>query len=125
MLNDSPVSAILPAKDLIRAKEFYQNKLGLKLLPMAFDDPLIFEAGSGTTLVVYHREQGTKAEHTVAGFNVKDLTYTLKSLEANGVVFEDYDLPNMKTINHIVEFDNSKSAFFKDTEGNIIALNEM
>ena len=125
MLKDSPIAAIVPAKDLVRAKDFYQNKLGLKMLPMEFDDPLIFEAGFGTRLVVYYKAEGTKAEHTAVGFNVSDVEDVVEKLKAKGVVFEDYDNDRIKSVNHIVSFDSSKSAFFKDSEGNILSLNQM
>ncbi|HXH27299.1 MAG TPA: VOC family protein [Candidatus Acidoferrum sp.] len=125
MLNNAPISAVLPAMDLTRAKDFYQNKLGLKQVVMPIEDPLIFEAGKGTTLVVYHRAEGTKAEHTVAGFAVEDIAATIKMLEANGVVFEDYDMPDLKTADHIMDYGSAKSAWFKDTEGNILSLNQM
>jgi predicted enzyme related to lactoylglutathione lyase len=125
MLSDAPVAAVLPAMDMARAKDFYQNKLGLKLLAMPMDDPMIFHAGDKTALVVYHRPDGTKAEHTVAGFNVKDLVATIKELSAKGVIFEDYDMPGLKTVDHIMDYGGAKSAWFKDTEGNIIAVNEM
>jgi predicted enzyme related to lactoylglutathione lyase len=125
MLADSPVAAVLPAMDMARAKDFYQNKLGLKLIPLPMEDPLIFEAGDKTTLVIYHRPDGTKAEHTVAGFNVKDVVATIKELSAKGVVFEDYDMPGLKTVDHIMDYGGSKSAWFKDTEGNILAVNQM
>ena len=125
MLSDAPVSAVLPATDLNRAKDFYQHKLGLKPLPLPMDDPIMFSAGEGTTLVVYHRAEGTKAEHTVAGFKVKDVAQTIAELEAKGVVFEDYDQPGLKTVNHIADYGTAKSAWFKDSEGNILAINQM
>ncbi|HTH72229.1 MAG TPA: VOC family protein [Candidatus Pristimantibacillus sp.] len=125
MLSDSPAAAILPAMDMARAKDFYQNKLGLKLTPMPMEDPMIFEAGKGTTIVVYHRAEGTKAEHTAAGFLVDDVAATIKDLEAKGVVFEDYDMPGLKTVDHIMDYGQGKSAWFKDTEGNILAINQM
>jgi predicted enzyme related to lactoylglutathione lyase len=125
MLSDYPVAAILPAVDMARAKDFYQNKLGLKLQPMPMEDPMIFEAGAGTSLVIYHKSEGTKAEHTVAGFNVKELEQLIETLSAKGVVFEDYDMPGLKTVDHIMDYGGIKSAWFKDSEGNILALNQM
>ena len=125
MLQDAPISAILPAVDLERAKDFYQHKLGLKLLDLPMKDPLVFVAGDGTNLVVYYRPDGTKAEHTVAGFAVKDVEQAVAELKLKGVVFEDYDMPGLKTVNHIMSYGNVKSAWFKDTEGNILALNQM
>lgn len=124
MLNTMPVSAVLPAMDLTRAKDFYETKLGLTATPMG-EQTVIFMAGEGTKLVVYLKPEGTKAEHTVAGFNVTDLAQLVKDLEAKGVKFEDYDMPGLKTVDHIADFGPIKSAWFKDTEGNILALNQM
>jgi len=125
MLNDAPVSAILPATDLDRAKSFYKDKLGLKQADWDMKDPVVFEAGKGTRLVIYHRAEGTKAEHTVAGFIVDDVEALVKELKAKGVAFENYDQPGLKTVDHIASFGPVKSAWFKDSEGNILALNQM
>ena len=126
MLSGAPVSAILPTTDLDRAKDFYQNQLGLKLMDMSMDDPLMFGAGAGTTLVVYHRPQGTKAEHTVAGFDVKDLAAVMRGLESKGIKFEDYpQMEGFDTATHTVSFGGIKSAWFKDPDGNIIAISQM
>lgn len=125
MLSDAPVSAILPSENLVVSKDFYQNKLGLKLVPAPMEDPLMFEAGDKTILVVYYRPDGTKAEHTVAGFMVSDIEQKIEQLEDQGVEFEDYDLEDLKTINHIMSYGDVKSAWFKDPDGNILALNQM
>jgi predicted enzyme related to lactoylglutathione lyase len=125
MLKDSPLAAVLPTTDLNKAKDFYANKLGLKLIPMPMEDPLIFEAGKGTTAVIYYRPDATKAKHTVAGFNVKDIKQTIHDLEAKGVMFEDYDTEDIHTINHIMDYGSARSAWFKDPDGNIIAINQM
>ena len=126
MLSDAPVSAVLPTTDLARAKDFYQNKLGLKLQQLPMDDPVLFEAGKGTVLVVYLRAEGTKAEHTAAGFDVDDLATTMKELEANGVKFEDYpEMEGFDTATHTMNFGSASSAWFKDPDGNIIAINQM
>ena len=66
LLSVAPVSAILPVTDLVGAQDFYEKKLGLKRLPMPMDDPMVFEAGKDTRLVVYYRPEPTKAEHTLA-----------------------------------------------------------
>ncbi len=122
MLGDAPVSAVLPATDIARVKDFYVNKLGLKLMPGPMDDEgLMLLAGEGSVLVVYKRPEPTKAEHTVAGFKVENVEQLVKDLEAKGVQFEDYDMPNLKTVDHIATFGPIKSAWFKDTEGNIVS----
>jgi len=125
MLTNSPVSAILPTTDLGRARDFYQNKLGLTATAVPFDDPLMFEAGNKTVLVVYHRPEGTKAEHTVAGFMVTNIEDQIAELKTKGVVFEDYDMPGFNHINHVMDYGNVKSAWFKDPDGNILAINQL
>lgn len=125
MLNDSPVSAVLPSKDLEMSKDFYQNKLGLKLTDMPMEDPLMFGAGQGTVLVVYKRAEGNQAEHTQAGFNVKDIDGLMKELASKGVKFEDYDMPGFDKATHTMSYGAVKSAWFKDPDGNILALNQM
>ena len=122
MLANSRVTAILPAVDLARAKEFYEKKLGL--LPI--DTPVagaMFEGGQGTMLALYPRDTPTKADHTVAGWVVDDIEAVVDALRKRGVVFEQYDMPGMKTDERgIATLGPGKSAWFKDTEGNILSI---
>jgi predicted enzyme related to lactoylglutathione lyase len=119
----APLYVVLPAEDLERARGFYEEKLGVELK----DSPggLIAMTGSGTGLFIYPTAH-TKAEHTVASFVVSSVVDTVAELRGRGVVFEEYDLPGLKTVDGIAEMGGGvKSAWFKDSEGNIIALNEM
>ena len=118
MLNSAPVAAVLPSSDLERSKEFYENKLGLKLRPG--DGPLVFEAGNGTLLQVYYRPGGVKPEHTVAAFRVTGIGHVIQQLVDNGVVFDDYE--GME--NHVMASGQSRLAWFKDPDGNTLALDE-
>jgi predicted enzyme related to lactoylglutathione lyase len=123
MLGSSPVVATLPAVDIERAKDFYAQVLGLKKaeLPVP-DDAALFEAGQGTQIFIYQRER-TKAEHTAATFVVSDIDEVVDGLTAKGVVLEQYDFGEIKTDDRgIATMGSNKSAWFKDTEGNIIAL---
>ena len=123
MLTNAKTATTLPVVDLDRAKAFYKDKLGLK----ATDDVpggTMFEAGSGQRVMLYQRER-TKADHTVIGFHVEDVEKEVKELQGKGIEFEEYDMPNLKTENFIATMDNWKSAWFKDTEGNILSINEM
>lgn len=127
MLKDAPIMAILPAKDIERARAFYAEKLGLRRL----DSPSVggdaaFEGGDGTLLYVYEREGGKKADHTAAGWLVEDIEQAVEELERRGVEFEHYDLPGLKTDERgIAELGGVKSAWFKDSEGNTLAINEL
>jgi predicted enzyme related to lactoylglutathione lyase len=128
MLVNAPVAAILVATDIERAKKFYVEKLGLRSveMPGGPEDAALFESGEGTMLYLYKREGGTKAEHTVAGWVVDDIEKAVEELSERGVVFEQYDMPGLKTDERGIAVSGpAKSAWFKDTEGNILAVNEM
>lgn len=117
-LRSAPVAAVLPSADLERSKEFFQNKLGLNL--RSGDGPLVFEAGDGTLLQVYYRPGGVKPEHTVAAFRVTGIADVIQGLVDNGVTFEDYE----GMANHIMASGQSRLAWFKDPDGNTLALDE-
>jgi len=124
MLTKAPVTTMLPVKDLNRAREFYEKKLGLKSLGSRQDGKFLFAGGDGGTLALFPKPEGTKAEHTAVSFLVKDIAREIKELEARGVVFEDYDFPGLKTENHVCVLGSEKAAWFKDTEGNYLCLHE-
>lgn len=124
MLNDSQIVAVLPAANIKETKKFYLDKLGLQAVdvPTPGND-IFFKAGKGTYLYLYEREAGTKAEHTVANFLVKDIDKAVVELRGKGITFEQYDLPGLKTDERgIADLDGIKGAWFKDPEGNILAI---
>jgi predicted enzyme related to lactoylglutathione lyase len=120
MLTNYPIHPTLPVVDMNRARKFYEEVLGLKV-EIVDESGVRYEAGKGSKLLIYPRE-ATKADHTVAGFEVDDLETVIKSLRDKGVVFEEYDMPNLKTVDSIATIGSVKVAWFKDTEGNIIAI---
>jgi catechol 2,3-dioxygenase-like lactoylglutathione lyase family enzyme len=122
MLSNAKAAPTLPAVDIARARKFYEGKLGLKVLRQN-DNELELEAGGGTSIYLYKRA-ATKADHTAFAFTVPDVEKEVKELKARGVVFEEYDLPGLKTVNSIATMDTEKAAWFKDTEGNIIGVGE-
>lgn len=125
VLATAPVGAVLPAVDIDRAEAFYRDVLGLETTrPEGMGGYITVSAGEGTSIMVYQRE-GTKAEHTVAGFTVADVESAVRELRERGVVFEEYDLPDLKTDEGIATMGPTKSAWFKDSEGNIIAIASM
>ena len=123
MLTNAKTATTLPVVDLERAKAFYMDKLGLKT---SEDVPggAMLEAGTGQRIMLYQRER-TKADHTVIGFEVEDVEKEVKDLRGRGIVFEEYDMPDLKTVDSIATIGNWKAAWFKDTEGNILSINEM
>jgi predicted enzyme related to lactoylglutathione lyase len=122
MLNDNRISAVLVSTDLEAARSFYEDKVGLTLSPETIPNHLVFEAGSGTTLLIYGRPNGNQADHTQVRFWSTDIDKDVEALAARGVVFDDYDTPTFKTVNHIATTPVGRSAWFKDPDGNTIAV---
>jgi catechol 2,3-dioxygenase-like lactoylglutathione lyase family enzyme len=115
----------LPVVDMQRARAFYEKKLGFE--PAQVDDNGVFyQIGSSGGLFLY-QHAATKADHTEASFIVNDLVQEMSDLRAKGVVFEEYDMPeiDLKTIDGVATYDGLKSAWFKDTEGNILNISQM
>jgi catechol 2,3-dioxygenase-like lactoylglutathione lyase family enzyme len=120
MLADAPVYATIPARDFERAKHFYRDTLGLKVEE---DRPegIRLECG-GTQLYVYPTFTPAVAGHTLASWEVADLESEMADLRARGVTFEEYDLPGLKTTNGVADMGGERGAWFKDSEGNILAI---
>lgn len=122
MIGNDRISAVLVSTDLEKAQDFYENKVGLKLSPETIPNHLIFECGNGTTLLIYGRPAPNLADHTQVRFWTTDIDGDVAALADRGVVFDDYDTPNFKTVNHIATTPIGKSAWFKDPDGNTIAI---
>lgn len=123
MLAAAPVTTMLPVKDLDRARDFYVNKLGLEVEGLAANGKFILRTG-GARLALFPKPGGTKADHTAVSFQVKDIVSEIRALEARGVTFADYDLPGLKTVDHVCVLGSEKAAWFQDPEGNILCLHE-
>jgi len=124
MLTNAPVTTILPVMNMNRARDFYENKLGLKPAGIKPDGKFVYACGGGAVIALFPKEAGTKADHTAVSFQVKDIVVAIKELKANGVVFEDYDFPGLKTVGHVCVLGSEKAAWFKDTEGNYLCIHE-
>lgn len=118
------ITSDLPVVDLERAREFYEQKLGFEP-DEAYEGGVLYRIGENGGLYLYQRA-ATKADHTEASFIVADLEKEMSEMRAKGIVFEEYDLPEMgiKTINGVATMDGEKEAWFKDTEGNILSLSQ-
>ena len=123
MLKHAQVTTMLPVKDLKRARDFYENKLGLESVGAQADGKFLFRCG-GAVLALFPKPEGTKAEHTAVSFRVDDIVAEVRALEKRGVVFNDYDLPGFKTVEHVCVLGAEKAAWFNDPEGNILCLHE-
>ncbi len=123
MLNEAQVMPTIPVVDLERAMKFYEERLGLRPAGPATPDGVMYECGGGTHVYLFPRAP-TKADHTVASFVVDDLEVAVQALRARGIVFEEYDFPDFKTVGGIATLRTEKAAWFKDTEGNILAVSQ-
>jgi catechol 2,3-dioxygenase-like lactoylglutathione lyase family enzyme len=123
MLRSDQVTVMLPVKDLERARRFYEKGLGLAPGGLKPDGKFVYRLG-GTEIALFPREGGTKAEHTAVSFRVADIAKAVKDLQARGVQFADYDLPGLKTVDHVCVLGSEKAAWFQDPEGNILCLHE-
>lgn len=124
MVDFKEANATVPASDMERAIAWYADKLGLEPAEGG-EVGSYYEVGSSRFLLYPSQFAGTN-QATTMGFEVDDIESAVAALKANGVTFEDYDIPGVETENHIATFELEgrvlKSAWFKDSEGNILSL---
>lgn len=119
-----PVAVMLPVTDVDRAQKFYTESLGLDHTGTNDEGSAMF-ALAGATLFLLPRPDGTRSESTAVSFEVDDLTAEVAELEGRGVVFEDYDLPGLTTVDHVCEFGTERAAWFKDPDGNVLCVHQV
>jgi catechol 2,3-dioxygenase-like lactoylglutathione lyase family enzyme len=130
MLNRFQVNPILPAQDGDRARKFYRDVLGLDLLTGPTDDPMVFGAASGTSIALTELPDRVPPTYPMISFMVEDIEALVQELKARGATFQQPAAGSFggvegKADGDIMDFGAEKSAFLKDSEGNVIALNEM
>ena len=123
MLGKTQTTTMLPVVDLERARRFYTQVLGLQEGRRGEDGSLELSTETGGRVALYPREP-TKADHTVLSFEVQEIIKVVRDLEGRGVKFEEYDLPQLKTVDKIATTGRDKAAWFKDTEENILCVHE-
>jgi predicted enzyme related to lactoylglutathione lyase len=122
MLANAPIRAYIPVKDVSRARKFYEEKVGLR--PKAeYAGGVIYECG-GAIAFMYPTPNAGTSKASQAFWEVKDVEAEVAELKARGVVFEEYDMPGMQMKNSIATAGGAKTAWFKDTEGNILAISQ-
>ena len=114
---------MLVSTDLERSREFYGSKVGLTLSPETIKNHLLFECGDGTTLLVYGRGSGNRADHTQVRFWSTNIDNDVARLADCGIEFDEHDTETFKTVDHIVTSPGiGRSAWFQDPDGNTIAV---
>jgi predicted enzyme related to lactoylglutathione lyase len=124
MLGDFPVDVVLLATDLEASKDFYANKVGLEIIDEA-PYGVQFNCGGSSRLSISKSAVGTADTQTQAAFRVKDLAAELAELRSRGVKIEDYDLPNLKTVDGVAEVPFGLMAWFIDPGKNCVGIIQM
>jgi len=121
MLADKDAVATIAVKDLKAAKKFYGDTLGLKPTPVPEPEVLNYKSGNSTVLVYKSQFAGTN-KATAVTWIVDDVEGTVRDLKAKGISFEHYDFPGMTRKGDVHIAGKSKAAWFKDPDGNILAV---
>ena len=130
MLQQSDVATRLPAQDLERARAFYAEKLGLEPIEER-PGGLRYRCGN-SYFALFQSAGAPSGTHTQMGWEVTDIEATVAALRARGVVFEEYDLPGLKTVDGIAGIDGNypskgvgeRGAWFRDSEGNLLGIGQ-
>ena len=122
-LGDADAYAAIPAQDLERARSFYAEKLDLKPTEQR-SDGLLYRCGNGG-FMLFPSSGKASGDHTQLGWSVENLEVVVKELRDRGVQFEEYDQPGFKTVDGIAEIEGERGAWFKDSEGNLLAIGEL
>jgi catechol 2,3-dioxygenase-like lactoylglutathione lyase family enzyme len=115
---------MIACHDVERARQFYEGKLGLTPVRASLGDVLYMCKGE-TQFALYRSSFAGTAQSTAMTWAVDDVASVVSELRARGIVFEEYDFPGLKTVNSIAEFPGGRAAWFKDTEGNILAVTQV
>jgi len=130
MLKDARVATRLPAQDLARAKAFYSEKLGLE--PVEEREGGLRYVCAGGEFALFESAGSAAGDHTQMGWEVEDIEAAVGELRSRGVIFEDYDLPGLRTVDGIAEIAGNYpskgvaelGAWFRDSEGNMLGIGQ-
>jgi catechol 2,3-dioxygenase-like lactoylglutathione lyase family enzyme len=124
MFENASCFAVLPASDLARARSFWHDTFGIDPVDDGFEEGAeMFDLG-GTRVLIYETQFAGTAQNTALGIDSDDFDRDMADLSAKGVEFNEYDLPGVTTVDGVVEMGGMRTAWFNDSEGNIIALGE-
>jgi catechol 2,3-dioxygenase-like lactoylglutathione lyase family enzyme len=117
-------TTVLPVDDAARARRFYADTLGLPHRGVTDDGSDLFGSDDGPRLQLMPVRDGKHSEHTSLSFEVSGIEKTVQEMESRGIQFQDYNLPDLKTENHICTTDSEKCAWFMDSEHNVLCVHE-
>jgi catechol 2,3-dioxygenase-like lactoylglutathione lyase family enzyme len=123
MLKDRRCATTIAVADIDRAVAWYRDKLGFEPVEKT-EGGVVYECAGGTRFSLYPSPFAGTAQSTLMGWETAELESDMEELRGRGVTFEEYDLPGLKTENGIADMGGERGAWFKDSEGNILALSE-
>ena len=123
-LTHRTVAMMMPVTDVDRSRTFYSESLGLDCTGTNDEGSAVYALDGGSTLVLLPRPDSTPSGITAMSFEVDDIHAEISDLEARGVVFDDYDLPDLTTVDHVCVLGAEKAAWFKDPDGNVLCLHQ-
>ena len=123
MLQEFPMYAYIPAKDVARARDFYERKLGFVPSEVRANG-CVYKFGAGTACFLYLTPNAGTSRASQAFWHVRDIERVVQDLRARGVALENYDMPGERSPGGVVTAGGAKAAWFKDSEGNIMAVIE-
>jgi catechol 2,3-dioxygenase-like lactoylglutathione lyase family enzyme len=122
MLMDCDAVATLPVRDLARAENFYEQKLGLEPLGPEETGMRVYKSGH-TKIFVYESEFAGTNKGTAVTWSLGDeFDRVVRTLQSDGVTFERYDFPNTRHDGDVHVMGDMRAAWFKDPDGNIHGL---
>ena len=123
MLTNAAIVPYIPVSNVARARKFYEGTLGLTPRE-EYAGGVIYECGKGSWVFMYPSPGAGTSKASTAFWAVDDVVAEVAALKARGVVFEEYDMPGIKMVNSIATAGGAKTAWFKDSEGNILAVSQ-
>jgi catechol-2,3-dioxygenase len=124
LLGDYPMSVVLLATDLEESKEFYPGKIGLEILNES-EEAITYKCGGESRLEVTKSTTGTADEQTQAGWRVDHLDAELAELRSRGVEIQEYDTPELKTVDGVADLGFARMAWIIDPHKNALAIVEL
>jgi catechol 2,3-dioxygenase-like lactoylglutathione lyase family enzyme len=123
MLSDAHVEATIPVLDLKVSRRFYEGPLGLQPIEsIAPEVEVVYQCRDASRILIYEHTLMIPSAHTVAHFIVDDVRATVNELRSRGVKFDEYDLPELKTVDGVAKVRGVDFAWFKDPDRNIMGI---
>ena len=123
MLTAAQIVPYIPVSDVARARQFYEDKVGLKASE-EYAGGVIYECVNGSWVFMYPSAGAGTSKASTLFWSVGDVEAEVAELKARGVTFEEYDTPDFKTVNSVATGGGAKTAWFEDTEGNTLAISQ-